>query len=108
MQSFTLRLIPLLVTVFLSSVVMADEAAEMAAMQQQLNAEVMSEPFDAGDPAKIDAYINDAMEKGIKPVTNAPDYWQPGYTCNYIRQYRYNYNTYRNCLYHHRYYGRYW
>jgi serine/threonine protein kinase len=81
---------------------------EMAAMQRQLNAQVMAQPFDAGDPAKIDAFIKDAMANDIKPVERPPSYWRSGYTCNYIRQYRYNYNNYRNCLYHRRYYGRYW
>jgi hypothetical protein len=98
----------LLATLFLSSPGWAGEAEEMAEMQKQLNAEVMSKPFDPGDPAKIDAYIEDALANDIQPVTQPPSYWQPGYTCGYIRQYRYDYNTYRNCLYHHRYYGRYW
>lgn len=103
-----LRLL-LLSSVFLfTSMVTAGEQEDMAAMQKQLNAEVMSAPFDAGDPAKIDAYIKEAMANDIKPVTRAPSYWQPGYTCNYIRQYRYNYTNYRNCLYHRRYTGRYW
>lgn len=81
---------------------------EMAAMQAQLNAQVMAQPFNPGDIETIDAYIKDAMENDIKPVGRAPSYWQPGYTCDYIRQYRYDYNTYRNCLYHYRYYGSYW
>lgn len=97
-----------LAALIMSSLTSAGEAEDMAKMQKQLNAEVMSQPFDAGDPGKIDAYIEDAMANDIKPVTQAPSYWQRGYTCNHIRQYRYNYNTYRNCLYHHRYYGRYW
>lgn len=87
---------------------LASEEDEMAAMQRQLNAEVMAQPFDAGDMAKIDSFIKDAMAKDIKPVTKPPSYWQPGYSCDYIRRYHYVYNTYRNCLYHYRYYGRYW
>ena len=93
---------------FFSSLAFANDDAAMAAMQQQLNAEVMAQPFDPGDVAKVDAYIADAMKNNIKPVAKRPSYWQPGYTCNYIRQYRYDYHTWRNCRYYHRYYGRYW
>ena len=108
MSNWISRLLLLSGVCLFSFMAWAGEKEDMAEMQRQLNAEVMSEPFDAGDPAKIDAYIKEAMANDIKPVTRAPSYWQPGYTCNYIRQYRYNYNNYRNCLYHHRYYGRYW
>jgi hypothetical protein len=86
----------------------ANEDDEMAEMQRQLNAEVMAQPFDPADVAKVDSYIKNAIAKGIKPEGKAPSYWQPGYTCDYIRRYHYRYNSYRNCLYHHRYYGRYW
>lgn len=97
------------ISVVLSSIVgWANEEDDMAEMQRQLNAEVMAQPFDPGDIAKVDAYIKESMAKGIKPAGKAPSYWQPGYTCDYIRRYRYRYNSYRNCLYHHRYYGRYW
>jgi hypothetical protein len=79
----------------------------MAAMQQRLNQEVLEKPFSVEDEAKIDAYIQDAMKKNLKPtVTKAPSYWQPGYTCASI--YSRGWNTYRNCRYYHRYHGRYW
>lgn len=90
------------------SFALAGEEEDMAEMQKQLNAEVMAQPFDAADAAKVDAYIKEAMKNNIKPQGKAPSYWQPGYTCDYIRQYRYRYRAYRNCMYHYRYYGRYW
>ncbi|MAF83538.1 MAG: hypothetical protein CL797_05485 [Chromatiales bacterium] len=78
----------------------------MAEMQRQLNADVMAQPFDAADVARVDAYIEQAMKDDLKPVTKAPDYWRPGYTCRDMR--RYTYRAYRDCRYHYRYYGRYW
>lgn len=80
---------------------------ELRAMQQQLNAEVMEKPFSVEDEAKIDQYINEAMQKELKPeVTKAPSYWKPGYTCANI--YNHGWSAYRNCRYYHRYHGRYW
>lgn len=88
----------------------ADRKTDMAEMQRQLNQETMSSGFQVEDSAKIDSYIKDAMQKDLKPKTKAPENWQPGYTCDsyYRRYYRYNYYGYRDCLYHYRYYGRYW
>ena len=87
--------------------VSAQTEAELAAMQKQLNAQVMEKPFSVEDEAKIDAYIKSSMEKDLKPeVTKAPSYWKPGYTCADI--YSYGWNSYRNCRYYHRYYGTYW
>lgn len=84
----------------------AGEEEDMAAMQRQLNAEVMSQEFDVDDPAQIDAYVKEAMKKDLKPEKNAPTYWRKGYTCADIR-YR-SYRDYRSCVYYHRYYGYYW
>ena len=85
----------------------AGEAEDLAEMQRQLNAGVMEKPFDPGDVAKVDAYVKEAMKKDLKPpVTQAPDYWRPGYTCRDV--YRYGYSHYRNCVHYYRYYGRYW
>ncbi len=92
---------------FSSSTFASEEDDEMAAMQRMLNQRIMASPFDPGDPARVDAYIKEAMKKDLQPAS-APNYWQRGYTCNYIRQYRYVYSQYRNCLYYYRYYGRYW
>jgi len=88
----------------------ADTKSDMAEMQKQLNQETMSSGFQVEDTAKIDSYIQDAMKKNLKPDVKQPENWQPGYTCDsyYRHYYRYNYYGYRNCLYHYRYYGRYW
>lgn len=87
--------------------VSAQTEAEMRAMQQALNKQVLEQPFSVEDEAKIDAYVKEAMKKDLKPeVTKAPSYWQPGYTCANI--YSYGWSAYRNCRYYLRYYGRYW
>ncbi len=91
---------------FVSQVLLADEEEDMAEMQRQLNADVMAQPFDAADVARVDAYIKEAMKKDLKPVTKAPEGWRPGYNCRDMR--RYSYRAYRDCRYHYRYYGRYW
>jgi len=80
-----------------------------AEMQRQLNEEVMSSPFDPGDVEKAEAWAKEAMKKDLKPVKVAPEYWQPGWTCSNLMHYRYyRYRHYRDCIYYHRYYGRYW
>ncbi|MFZ5502323.1 MAG: hypothetical protein ACOY3V_02145 [Pseudomonadota bacterium] len=86
----------------------ANDEDDMAAMQKQLNKEVMEKPFSAGDMAKIDAYVADAMKKNLKPVEKPPATWnwQPGYTCNSI--FGFGWRAYGDCLHYHRYYGRYW
>ncbi len=87
----------------------AAQAESMEEMQRRLNAEVMSSEFDAGDIKKAEAYATAAQQRGEKPVTQAPPYWQPGWTCAHLTRYRYySYYHYRNCVYHHRYYGYYW
>lgn len=93
--------------VALSPLTLAETAAEM---QQRLNQEVLNSAFHVEDTAKIDSYIADAMQKKLKPKTTPPPNWQPGYTCDsyYRHYYGYNYYGYRDCLYYHRYYGRYW
>lgn len=89
------------------STVSADEDADMAAYQAQLNAQVMEKPFSVEDEAKIDAFVKSAMEKDLKPdVSSKPASWRPGYTCADI--YNVSWSAYRNCRYYHRYYGRYW
>ena len=97
----------LLLTLLFAPAAFANEEEEMAALQRQLNAEVMEKPFSAADEAKVTEYMKDAMAKDLKPeVRKAPNYWRPGYTCANI--YSYGWNAYRNCRYYHRYYGRYW
>lgn len=89
----------------LSPAAMAGDKEDMAEMQKQLNAGVMAKPFSVEDEAKIDAYVKDAMKKDLKPRESAPSYWQPGWTCNNLYGHYYDY---RDCMYYHRYYGRYW
>ncbi|MDB6061137.1 MAG: hypothetical protein JWM78_1240 [Verrucomicrobiaceae bacterium] len=87
----------------------ADTASDRAEMQKKLNQETMDKPFAVEDVAKIDTYIADAMKKNLQPKKVAPNGWQSGYTCDsYYQTYTYNYNGYRDCMYYHRYYGRYW
>lgn len=86
--------------------VFAGDEDKMAEMQRQLNKRVMEKPFSVEDAAKINAYVADAMAKGLKPVEQAPSYWQPGFTCTDL--WSRSYYDYRNCAHYHRYYGRYW
>jgi hypothetical protein len=96
----------ILVGLSLPPTVFATDADEMAEMQRHLNRQVMGKPFSVEDAAKIDAYVADAMKKGLKPVEQAPSYWQPGFTCNDL--WGRSYYDYRNCAYYRHYYGRYW
>lgn len=90
-----------------ASATSAQSEEEMRAMQQQLNKEVLEKPFSVESEAKIDAYVKQAMAKDLKPeATQAPSYWQPGYTCRDI--YHHGWDVYRNCRYYRHYYGRYW
>lgn len=85
----------------------ADEQEdEMAAMQKQLNQQVMEQPFFAEEPEKVDAYIKEAMKKDLKPPEYQGKHWRRGYTCHDLL--RYSWYEYRNCRYYHRYYGHYY
>ncbi len=84
----------------------ADEADDLAEMQRQLNADVMAKPFFAPEDSKVDAYIEEAMKKDLKPPEYKGNNWQAGYTCHDML--RYSWREYRNCRYYHRYYGRYY
>jgi hypothetical protein len=89
----------------------ADKDADAAReeMQKALNKEVMASPFNAGDINKATAYALDAKKQGLVPVPQGPTYWQPGWTCaNMTVSPYYSYSSYRNCVYYHHYYGRYW
>ena len=79
---------------------------EMAQMQRQLNKEVMERPFLAEEPEKVEAYIQEASKKHIKPLEYTGKHWQAGYTCHDLL--RYSWHEYRNCSYYHHYYGRYY
>ena len=86
-----------------------DGAAERARMQRALNEQVMSAPFNAGDIKKAEDYAEQAKKQGVLPVPRPPAYWAPGWTCSSLPAYvGYVYTDYRNCIYYHRYYGRYW
>ena len=93
-----------------ASLTWADAESDRLEMQRRLNQENLDSEFQVEDTAKIDSYIQEAMKKGLKPKTSAPENWQSGYTCDsyYRRHYRYNYYGYRDCLYHYRHFGRYW
>lgn len=82
---------------------------EREAMQRKLNESVMAAPFDPGDISKAEAYAEQAKKSNIPPVAQPPAYWAPGWTCSNLTSYAYyNYGDYRNCIYYHHYYGRYW
>lgn len=98
-----------ILTLLLCASGLAFGETEAEALQRKLNDEVTASAFNAGDIKKADAFANDALKKGIQPVSTAPTYWQPGWTCSYLTSYRYyNYYDYRNCIHYHRHYGRYW
>jgi len=80
--------------------------AEKKSMQDELNRQVISRSFDPDNPADLQAYLDDAVQKGIKPPIEPSPHWQPGYTCDSIL--RYGYYGYRNCMLYYRYYGCYY
>lgn len=84
----------------------ASDEDDMAEMQRQLNSDVMSQPFLAEQPEKVDAYIQESLKKKVVPPEYTGSNWQPGYTCRDLL--RYSWNEYRNCRYYHRYYGYYY
>jgi hypothetical protein len=89
----------------------ADDAdnAQRAELQRQLNQQVMAAPFNPGDIQKAEAYAEQARKSNLVPVMQVPSYWSPGWTCGNMTSYRYyNYGDYRNCVYYHHHYGRYW
>jgi hypothetical protein len=84
----------------------ASEEDDMAAMQKQLNSEVLDQPFLAEQPEKVEAYIKEAMKKNLKPEEYKGTHWRRGYTCRDLL--RYSWREYRNCRYYYRYHGRYY
>jgi hypothetical protein len=78
-------------------------------MQRALNSEVMSTPFNPGDAKKAQLYAEESKRRNVLPVAHPPSYWLPGWTCTTLTAYRYySYAAYRDCVYYHHYYGRYW
>ncbi len=88
--------------------ILAGDEEDMAEMQKRLNQEVMDKPFSVEDQSRIDAYMEEAVKKNLKPIERPPENWnwRPGYTCASI--YNYGWQAYSQCAYYHRYYGRYW
>ena len=106
----------------------AGDVEDMAEMQRQLNKEVMGKPFSAGDVAKVDAEVADAMKRYIKPPERPPSMWgsgvlgagilgsailgsailgwRPGYTC--APAYNFGWRGYGGCGYDYRYHRPYW
>ena len=87
-------------------VIAASQEEEMQRMQQQLNAETMSQPFLAEEPEKVDAYIKEATKKKLKPEEYTGRHWREGYTCHDLL--RYSWTEYRDCSYYYRYHGYYY
>ena len=92
--------------VFVGIPAFASEEDDMAEMQKQLNAEVMSKPFLAEQPEKVEAYIKEAMKKNLKPLEYQGTHWRRGYTCHDLL--RFSWREYRDCRYYYRYHGRYY
>lgn len=103
------HLAPLLLLALAATAAADDAQKRRAEMQKALNDAVMASPFDPGDVQKAQAYAEEAKKQNLPPVQSPPPYWQPGWTCGHLTGYlHYRYDTYRNCIYYHRYYGRYW
>jgi hypothetical protein len=81
-------------------------SAEKKAMQDQLNQQTINRAFDPDNPAHLQAYLDDAVQKGIKPPVEPSPHWRQGYTCDNILSY--GYTGYRNCMLYYRYYGCYY
>lgn len=80
--------------------------AEKKAMQDQLNQQTLNKAFDPDNPADLKAYLDDAVQKGIKPPVQPSPHWRSGYTCDNILSY--GYSGYRDCMLYYRYYGCYY
>jgi len=85
---------------------LASDEDDMAAMQKRLNAEVLDQPFLAEQPAKVEAYIQEALKNNLVPPEYSGTYWRRGYTCRDLL--RYSWQEYRNCRYYYRRHGRYY
>ncbi len=84
---------------------LAGEEEDLAAMQRALNKETMERPFNPGDKAAVDKYVEDALKKNKIPGEYTGKDWKPGWTCNNLM---YSYYRYRNCRHYYRHYGRYY
>jgi hypothetical protein len=81
-------------------------ADEKAKVQKQLNSEVLNQGFDVKREDELNAYIDEATRKGLKPKTYTGNHWRRGATCGDLLSY--SWTEYRDCMYYYRYYGRYY
>jgi len=88
------------------NIVVAGEEEDLEAMQKALNQEIMTRPFNPGDQAEIDKYVEDALKKNQIPKEYSGKNWKPGYTCANLRGY--GYYPYRDCLHYYHYHGYYY
>lgn len=84
---------------------LAGEEEDLEAMQRALNKEVLDRPFNPGDQAAVDKYVEDALSKNEIPKEYTGKDWKQGYTCNNLMGSLFRY---RNCLHYYRHYGRYY
>lgn len=81
-------------------------AQEKQEMQKALNEQIMSRPFSVPDEAQVNAYLDDALRRGVVPKPYTGAHWRRGYTC--VDLLPYSYQQYLDCRYYYRYYGRYY
>ena len=81
-------------------------AGEKADMQKRLNNEVLNQGFDVKREDELNAYIEEATRKGLKPRAYTGHHWHQGATCGDLLSY--SWTEYRDCSYYYRYYGRYY
>jgi hypothetical protein len=55
---------------------------DLEAMQRALNKEVLDRPFNPGDKAAVDKYVEDALSKNEIPKEYTGKDWKQGYTCD--------------------------
>ncbi len=104
-KNFVLSLLTLSFVFMGTVVASADDDEDLAAMQRALNKEIMERPFDPGDQAEVDAFVEDALKKNNMPEEYTGKDWKKGYTCNSLK---YSLSRFRNCLHYYRHYGRYY
>jgi len=84
-----------------------EKERKMREMQEKLNQEVLSAPFNAEIEQKATAEIDEYLKSGKKPPTPYwGNRWRPGWSCSNL--YRYGYRYYRDCRWYHRVHGRYY
>lgn len=89
-----------------SGLSLANEEDDLAAMQKQMNSDIMKKPFLAEEPEKVNAYIAESLKKKLPAPEYTGIHWRQGYTCRDLL--RWSWREYRNCRYYHRRHGRYY